>query len=130
MWFHVVKENPQVKLILEKKGKDGARLWLPDKWKLAEGNRHIYLFGEDTVYICDEYYSRALRIFYRNLLQVAGGRPSGRSDLSAKALSGSLSSPSRLCLAKPMAGFERSAAPAFVVIIKIMFEKSMRLRVK
>ena len=68
---HVVKENPQVKLILEKKGKDGARLWLPDKWKLAEGNRHIYLFGEDTVYICDEYYSRALRIFYRNLLQVA-----------------------------------------------------------
>lgn len=68
---HVIKENPQVKLILEKKGKDGARLWLPDKWKLAEGNRHIYLFGEDTVYICDEYYSRALRIFYRNLLQVA-----------------------------------------------------------
>ena len=66
-----LKENPQVKLILEKKGKDGARLWLPDKWKLAEGNRHIYLFGEDTVYICDEYYSRALRIFYRNLLQVA-----------------------------------------------------------
>lgn len=77
----VVRENPSVRLILEKKGSDGARLWLPDKWKLAEGNRHIYLFGESRVYICDEHYSRALRTFYRSLL-VQAYPGSGYADIN------------------------------------------------
>ncbi len=68
----VVSENPELAIRVEKAGARGIRVALDRSVTSFEGEKHLYVFAGDRLYICDDAFSSTMAVFFRQMTQGFG----------------------------------------------------------
>ena len=65
-------DNPPIEVRVERTGRDGIRVSVPTSLMSFSGERRLYVADRESVWRCDDEYTRVLSVFMEQMIQVYG----------------------------------------------------------